>query len=192
MLRVLHIYEDGPEMDKAIAEAMETIDIYPHFFPHLYKQGFKLRKYFNKPHGGVVLQDGVVITFEKSKSNTKVARKTFARKKKGDMILHQIAAKERNGSAQRVFNEFVKYCKSQHCENIILSVRTSNEIARKFYEKNGFELVDSNPNLWNSKKDGPIGGSIYRLRLPAEKNIETISEPKTKLNFIQNVLRLFR
>lgn len=82
MLRVLHIYEDGPEMDKAIAEAMETIDIYPHFFPHLYKQGFKLRKYFSKPHGGVVLQDGVVITFEKSKSNTRVARKTFARKRK--------------------------------------------------------------------------------------------------------------
>ena len=135
MLRVLHIYEDGPDMDKAIAEAMETFDIYPDFFPHLYKQGFKLKKYFNKPHGGVVLQDGVVITFEKSKSNTRVARKTFARKKKGDMILHQIAAKKRDGSAQRVFDEFVQYCKSQHCENIILSVRTANERAISFYKK---------------------------------------------------------
>ena len=108
------------------------------------------------------------------------------------MILHQIAAKKRDGSAQRVFDEFVQYCKSQHCENIILSVRTANERAISFYKKNGFELVDSNPNLWNSKKDGPIGGSIYRMRLPAEKNIENINDPKTKLNFIQNVLRLFR
>jgi len=175
MLRVLHIYEDGPEMDKAIAEAMETIDIYPHFFPHLYKQGFKLRKYFNKPHGGVVLQDGVVITFEKSKNNTKVARKTIARKKKGDMILHQIASDRKiPGATQKVFQEFVKYCKEKHCENIILSVRTENINAKKFYEKNGFELVDCNPEMWHGKKEGYISGSVYKLKLIADKNIETL------------------
>jgi GNAT superfamily N-acetyltransferase len=168
MLRVLHIDKDGAEMDSAIKEAMETIDLYPHYFPHLYKQGFKLKKYFSKPNGGVVIEDGVVITFEKSKNNSKVARKTFARKKKGDMIIHQIAAKERNGSAQRVFNQFVEYCKSQHCANIILSVRTSNETAIKFYERNGFQLVDSNPSLWNNKKDGAIGGSVYIKRLVVE------------------------
>jgi GNAT superfamily N-acetyltransferase len=168
MLKVINIYEDGPLMDEAIKQAMQTIDLYPNLFPHLYKQGFKLKKYFNNPNGGVVIEDGVVITFEKSKSNTKVAKKSFARKKKGDMILHQIAAKERNGSAQRVMDKFIEYCKGKRCENIILSVRTSNQTAIKFYKKNGFQLVDSNASLWNNKKDGAIGGSIYIKRLVVE------------------------
>ena len=94
MLRVLKIYDDGPEMESAIKEAMEVIDLYPTLFPHLAGQGFKLKKYFSKPHGGVVIENGVVITFERSKSNTKVAKKSIARKKKGDTILHQIASQQ--------------------------------------------------------------------------------------------------
>lgn len=191
MVRILNIQNDGDEMEAAIREAMEIIDLYPKVFPHLAGQGFKLKKYFGKPNGGVVLQDGVVITFEKSKGNSKIARKTFARKKKGDMIIHQIASKERNGSAQRVFNQFVEYCKSKQCENIILSVRTANETARKFYERNGFQLVDENSEMWHGKKEGFISGSIYKLRLPADKNIETVTDNK-KYNFIRNVFRLFR
>ncbi len=191
MIRILNIKTDGEEMESAIKEAMEIIDLYPKVFPHLSGQGFKLKKYFSKPNGGVVLHDGVVITFEKSKSNSKIARKTFARKKRGDMIIHQIASKYRNGSAQKVFNEFVEYCKTNHCENIILSVRTANETARKFYERNGFELVDENSQMWHGKKEGYISGSIYKLRLPADKNIETITDNK-KYNFIRNVFRLFR
>ncbi len=191
MIRILNIKTDGEEMESAIKEAMEIIDLYPKVFPHLSGQGFKLKKYFSKPNGGVVLQNGVVITFEKSKSNSKIARKTFARKKRGDMIIHQIASKYRNGSAQKVFNEFVEYCKTNHCENIILSVRTANETARKFYERNGFELVDENSQMWHGKKEGYISGSIYKLRLPADKNIETITDNK-KYNFIRNVFRLFR
>jgi len=191
MIRILNIKTDGEEMESAIKEAMEIFDLYPKVFPHLSGQGFKLKKYFSKPNGGVVLQDGVVITFEKSKSNSKIARKTFARKKRGDMIIHQIASKYRNGSAQKVFNEFVEYCKTNHCENIILSVRTANETARKFYERNGFELVDENSQMWHGKKEGYISGSIYKLRLPADKNIETITDNK-KYNFIRNVFRLFR
>ena len=191
MIRILNIKTDGEEMESAIKEAMEIFDLYPKVFPHLSGQGFKLKKYFSKPNGGVVLQNGVVITFEKSKSNSKIARKTFARKKRGDMIIHQIASKYRNGSAQKVFNEFVEYCKTNHCENIILSVRTANETARKFYERNGFELVDENSQMWHGKKEGYISGSIYKLRLPADKNIETITDNK-KYNFIRNVFRLFR
>jgi GNAT superfamily N-acetyltransferase len=191
MIRILNIKHDGDEMENAINEAMEIINLYPSIFPHLAGQGFKLKKYFSKPNGGVVLQDGVVITFEKSKSNSKIARKTFARKKKGDMIIHQIASNRRDGSAQRVLSEFIKYCKSLHCENIILSVRTSNETARKFYQKNGFELVDENSQMWHGKKEGYISGSIYKLRLPADKNIETIVDYK-KYNFIKNVFRLLR
>ena len=175
MLNVLNIKNEGPEMDKVIAECMAIIDLYPKFFPHLVGQGFKLKKYLNKSNGGIVLQDGVVITFEKNKSNTKVARKSIARKKKGDMILHQIASNRLIvGATANVFNEFVKYCKEKHCENIILSVRTENINAKKFYEKNGFELVDCNPEMWHGKKEGYISGSVYKLKLIADKNIETL------------------
>jgi hypothetical protein len=175
MLNVVRIKEEGPEMENAISEAMAVINLYPQFFPHLAGQGFKLKKYFNKEHGGVVIQEGVIITFEKSKNNTKVARKTIARKKKGDMILHQIASDRKiPGATQKVFQEFVKYCKEKHCENIILSVRTENINAKKFYEKNGFELVDCNPEMWHGKKEGYISGSVYKLKLIADKNIETL------------------
>jgi len=191
MVRILNIRNEGDEMESAIKEAMEIIDLYPNVFPHLVGQGFKLKKYFKKLNGGVVLQDGVVITFEKSKSNSKIARKSFARKKKGDMIIHQIASKERNGSAQKVLNQFVEYCKLKQCENIILSVRTANEGARRFYEKNGFQLIDKNSEMWHGKKEGFISGSIYKLRLPADKNIENITDYK-KYNFIKNVFKLFR
>ena len=65
-----------------------------------------LKKYFSKPYGGVVIEDGVVITFERSKSNTKIAKKSIARKKKGDTILHQIASRGESGMAR-------KYCRNQ-------------------------------------------------------------------------------
>jgi hypothetical protein len=45
--------------------------------------------------------------------------------------------------------------------------------------------------MWHGKKEGFISGSIYKLRLPADKNIETITDNK-KYNFIRNVFRLFR
>ena len=55
---------------------------------------------------------------------------------KGDVILHQIGAKNRNGSASRVLQKFFK----EH-RRVFLSVHSSNEIAKKFYEKNGMKLV---------------------------------------------------
>ena len=41
-------------------------------------------------------------------------------------------------------------------------------------EKNGFELIDMNPKMWHGKKEGYISGSVYKLRLVADKNIENI------------------
>ena len=55
---------------------------------------------------------------------------------KGDVILHQIGAKNRNGSASRVLQKFFK----EH-RRVFLTVRSDNETAKKFYKKNGMRLV---------------------------------------------------
>ena len=55
---------------------------------------------------------------------------------KGDVILHQIGAKNQNGSASRVLQKFFK----EH-RRVFLGVHNSNKIAKKFYEKNNMKLV---------------------------------------------------
>ncbi len=65
MLNFIQAEKDTPEMIEAINQASAIIDLYPDIFPHLHKQGFKLEKYIEK--GGMILQDGVVITFGKYK-----------------------------------------------------------------------------------------------------------------------------
>jgi len=69
---------------------------------------------------------------------------------KGDVILHQIAAKNRDGSASRVLQKFFK----EH-KRVFLSVHNSNKIAKKFYEKNNMKLVGH--NTFNAT----IPGDIY-------------------------------
>ena len=69
---------------------------------------------------------------------------------KGDVILHQIGAKNRNGSASRVLQKFFK----EH-KRVFLSVHNSNKIAKKFYEKNNMKLVGH--NTFNTT----IPGDIY-------------------------------
>ena len=73
-----------------------------------------------------------------------------------DCILHQIAAKNRNGSASEVLQRFFKWTKRR----VFLSVRSENVIAKRFYEKNGMKLVGQ--TVWT--KDGVKGallGDVY-------------------------------
>lgn len=159
------------ELELATEEAMNIINMYPMIFPHLYKQGFKLKKYFEK--GGVILQDGVVLTFGRYKSSGKLSRNATTYKKSGDFILHQIATNDTvKGAAKQVLDGFVEHCKSQHAENLFLTVREHNDEAVKFYNRYGF--VKDSEIFWTSKKDGIIKGIVYRLRLVADKNIETV------------------
>ena len=67
------------ELELATDEAIGIINMYPMIFPHLYKQGFKLRKYFEK--GAVILQDGVVLTFGRYRSNGRLSRNATTYKK---------------------------------------------------------------------------------------------------------------
>ena len=161
----------GDEMNKVIEEAMAIINLYPDIFPHMHKQGFKLKKYFTGD--GIVLQDGVVITFNKYKNSGRISRNATTFRKAGDFILHQIASdRTQPGATKRVLDEFVKYCKDRHAENLFLAVKLSNERAVKFYERYGF-IKDSDIK-WHSKKEGDIPGAIFRLKLIADKNIETL------------------
>lgn len=180
MLNILHIKEEGKELDEAIEKVMAIIDLYPEIFPHLTGQGFKLKKYFAK--GGVILQNGVVITFSRYKSNGRLSKNATSYKKKGDFILHQIASdRSKKGNSKKVLDEFVKYCNDKsllHAENLFLTVRAENQKAVSFYERYGF-VKDSDIH-WNSKKEGLIKGIVFRLRLIPEKNIESIQKRKYK------------
>lgn len=171
MLNFVKAQRGTNELMEATNNAMSIIDLYPDIFPHLYKQGFKLEKYFEK--GNVILQDGVIITFGRYKSKGRFSKNSTTYKKSGDFILHQIAS---NGSvkygAKNVLNEFIQYCKKERAENLFLTVREFNTKAVHFYLKNGF-VIDSKIH-WTSKKDGVIPGLVFRLRLVADKNIETV------------------
>jgi GNAT superfamily N-acetyltransferase len=171
MLNFVKAQRGTNEMIEAINQASTIIDLYPEIFPHLHKQGFKLEKYIEK--GGMVLQDGVVITFGRYKSHGKMSRNATTYKKKGDYILHQIATNHsKRNASKEVLDEFIEYCKSQHAENLFLTVRAFNYRAVLFYERYGF--VKDSDITWNSKQDGIINGIVFRLRLVANKNIETI------------------
>lgn len=171
MLNFVKAERGTPEMAKALQQASAIIDLYPEIFPHLYKQSFKLEKYIEK--GGLILQDGVVITFGRYGSNGKMSRNASTYKKKGDFILHQIAnIDQHNGNAKKVLSDFIQYCKTQYAENLFLTVRKYNDKAVNFYYRNGF-VKDSDIH-WTSKKDGTIPGVVFRLRLVADKNIETV------------------
>jgi ribosomal protein S18 acetylase RimI-like enzyme len=170
-LNFVKVDKNTPEMDEWVKKTMDIINLYPDIFPHLYKQGFKIIKYIER--GELIHQDGVIITFSKYKSHGRLSKRATTYKKKGDFILHQIATNHSNpGATTHVLNKFVDYCKSQHAENLFLTVRELNHRAVSFYERYGF--VRDSAIHWSSKKDGTINGIVFRLKLVADKNIETI------------------
>ena len=73
-----------------------------------------------------------------------------------DCILHQIAAKNRNGSASEALQRFFKWTNRR----VFLSVRSDNVIAKVFYERNGMKLIGK--TSWT--KDGvknALPGDVY-------------------------------
>jgi hypothetical protein len=171
MLNFVKADKGTDEMVRAVNQASSIINLYPEVFPYLYKQGFKLEKYIEK--GNMILQDGVVFTFGRYKSNGKMSKNSTTYKKKGDFILQEIATNHSKTNApKQIMDEFVNYCKSQHAENIFLTVRAFNYRAVLFYERYGF--VKDSDITWSSKKEGKIQGIVFRLRLVPDKNIETV------------------
>ena len=111
---------------------------------------------FNNNHisnNYLIFEDDVIITYAINKTAHKLGKfpnvcnvNTY----KGDVILHQICSRNRNGSASRVIQKFFK----EH-RRVFLSVHSSNEIAKKFYEKNNMKLVG------HTTFSGTIPGDVY-------------------------------
>ena len=112
--------------------------------------------------GNLILDNGVIITYNYYKRNYKLVRSSLGEMSQkiimqpNDCILHQIAAKNRNGSASEALQRFFKWTKRR----VFLSVRSDIVIAKKFYEKNGMKLVGQTSRTKDGVK-GALLGDVY-------------------------------
>ena len=98
----------------------------------------------------LIFDNDVVITYNFYKRKQRIGD-VIAHQ--GDCILHQIAAKHHNGSASQALQKFFEFVNPRR---VYLSVRSDNEIAKKFYLKNNMKLVGS-----TSWAKGTLPGDVY-------------------------------
>ena len=123
-------------------------------FPHI-RMGYLLRSI---QQNECIYTDGVVIIFKIHQRTVRIGNKTKSRK--GDCHLNQIVATARDGSASKILNQFFHYISLlPHASGVIfLNVRSENDRAKKFYERNGMKLIDK-----TSWSDGKIEGDVYQI-----------------------------
>ena len=104
-----------------------------------------------------IYTEGVVIIFRIHQKTVQIGDNTQS--KISDCVLNHIVTSFLNVSASRVLNRFFDYIASlPHASGVIhLSVRSDNECAKKFFERNEMELVDK--TSWDK---GKIEGDVYR------------------------------
>ena len=96
----------------------------------------------------LIFEENVVITYTIIRRSHRMGNvKTF----KGDYIIHQIGAKNRDGSASRILQKIF-----QEYGTTSLTVRSDNVIAKKFYLKNNMKLVGE-----CTFSKGTIPGDVY-------------------------------
>ena len=131
---------------------------YKELFPHIRTD--YMRRMIES--GNLILDNGVIITYNYYKRNYKLVRSSLGEMSQkiimqpNDCILHQIAAKNRNGSASEALQRFFKWTNRR----VFLSVRSDNVIAKVFYERNDMKLIGK--TSWT--KDGvknALPGDIY-------------------------------
>ena len=98
----------------------------------------------------LIFDNDVVITYNFYKRKQRIGDVIA---QQGDCILHQIAAKNHNGSASQALQNFFDFVKPRR---VFLSVRSDNEIAKKFYVKNNMKLVGA-----TSWARGTLPGDVY-------------------------------
>ena len=105
----------------------------------------------------------MVIIFRIHQKTFQIANNT--KSQKSDCVLNQIVSTFSNGSGSRVINSFFDYIGSlPNASGVIhLSVRSDNDRAKKFFERNGMELVDI-----TSWSEGKIEGDIYKKMLKGD------------------------
>ena len=123
------------------------------FFPHIRMS--KIASAIERKE--CIFMDGVVIIFKIHKRSVRIGNNTVSQK--SDCHLNQIVSTAHDGSASRVLNQFFDYIASvpEHSGLIYLNVRTENDRAKKFYERNGMDLIDK-----TSWSEGKIEGDVYR------------------------------
>ena len=128
-------------------EAVKEI-FYQHkkWFPHIRTDYMKRQI----AQGNLIYDNDVVITYKFYKRKQKIGEVIA---QQGDCILHQIAAKHKNGSASKALQKFFEFVEPRR---VFLSVRGDNEIAKKFYVKNNMKLVGS--TTWAK---GTLPGDVY-------------------------------
>ena len=137
-------------MNHAKETDFETVKeiFYQHkkWFPHIRTDYMKRMIAKNN----LILDNDVVITYNFYKRKQRIGDVIA---QQGDCILHQIAAKYHNGSASRVLQKFFEFVNPRR---VFLSVRSDNEIAKKFYLKNNMKLVGT-----TSWARGTLPGDVY-------------------------------
>ena len=128
-------------------EAVKEI-FYQHkqWFPHI-RTDYMKREIAK---GNLIYDNDVVITYKFYKRKQKIGDVLA---QQGDCVLHQIAAKHKNGSASTALQNFFEFVNPRR---VFLSVRSDNEIAKKFYVKNNMKLVGS--TTWAK---GTLPGDVY-------------------------------
>jgi len=116
------------------------------WFPHIRTDYMKRQI----AQGNLIYDNDVVITYKFYKRKQKIGEIIA---QQGDCILHQIAAKHKNGSASKALQKFFEFVKPRR---VFLSVRSDNEIAKKFYIKNNMKLVGK--TTWAK---GTLPGEVY-------------------------------
>ena len=127
----------------------EIFSEHKQWFPHV-RQDYIKRMIAS---GNLILDNDVIITYNYYKRKQRIGTITA---QQGDCILHQIAAKNRNGSASQALQDFFKWTNRR----VFLSVRNDNLIAKKFYEKNGMDLVGFTSWSIGGVKDA-LPGDVY-------------------------------
>ena len=115
-----------------------------------------------------IFTDGVVIIFEIHEKSVQVGKKT--KSEKSDCHLNQIVSENRDGSASRVLNQFFDFIGLlPYTSGVIhLNVKKDNDRAKKFYERNGMELIDK--TNWT---DGDVEVDVYQ-KLVKKMDIEEL------------------
>ena len=84
----------------------------------------------------------------------------MTKSQKSDCHINQILTTVHDGSASRILNQFFNYISLlPHASGVIyLNVKSENERAKKFYQRNGMKLIDK-----ISWSDGKIEGDIFQM-----------------------------
>ena len=118
---------------------------------------FDFTSNFISKHKGtslLIFERDVALSYSVYKVNRKIGTTSA---KKGDCILHQICAKNRDGSASDVLQRFFKFVNHNPLgKRVYLSVRSDNEMAKNFYLKNNMKLIGK--TSWSK---GTLPGEVF-------------------------------